>query len=124
VFWRGKTLSIRPRRSHEDLAFTTWALDHVRHVVPLLVVSNRGADEADVGAPQHGHTVAPEGADCPRGVVGGMDGVLSIGKLATGQGDYYLQQARGRVDAIASVGSGVEDYYFDEMPSRTIVRMK
>src|SRR5215210_6173703 len=37
--------------------------------------------------------------------------VLSIGKLATGQADYYLQQAQGRVDHMTSVASGVEDYY-------------
>jgi conjugative relaxase-like TrwC/TraI family protein len=37
--------------------------------------------------------------------------VLSIGKLATGQADYYLQQAGGRVDRTTSVASGVEDYY-------------
>jgi hypothetical protein len=39
--------------------------------------------------------------------------VLSIGKLATGQADYYLEQARGRVNAVTSVRTGVEDYYFD-----------
>jgi hypothetical protein len=38
---------------------------------------------------------------------------LSIGKLATGQADYCLEQARGRVDAVTSVRSGVEDHYFD-----------
>ena len=37
--------------------------------------------------------------------------MLSIGKLATGQADYYLQQAQGRVDRTTSVASGVEDYY-------------
>src|SRR4051812_43742757 len=37
--------------------------------------------------------------------------VISIGKLAAGQADYYLEQARGRVDRATSVGSGVEDYY-------------
>jgi conjugative relaxase-like TrwC/TraI family protein len=42
-----------------------------------------------------------------------LDDVLSIGKLATGQANYYLEQARGRVDAVTSVRSGVEDYYFD-----------
>jgi hypothetical protein len=39
--------------------------------------------------------------------------VLSIGKLAAGQATYYLEQARRRVDVVASVGTGVEDYYFD-----------
>ena len=37
--------------------------------------------------------------------------MVSIGKLAVGQADYYLEQARGRVDRASSVGSGVEDYY-------------
>jgi hypothetical protein len=39
--------------------------------------------------------------------------MLSIGKLAAGQADYYLQQARARVDAVTSISSGLEDYYFD-----------
>ena len=42
-----------------------------------------------------------------------MGSVLSIGKLATGQANYYLQQARGRVDSVTSVRTGIEDYYFD-----------
>ncbi len=37
--------------------------------------------------------------------------MLSIGKLAAGQARYYLDQAEARVDVVASVGSGVEDYY-------------
>src|SRR4051812_30457547 len=37
--------------------------------------------------------------------------MLSIGKLATGQANYYLEQAGGRVDRATSVSSGVEDYY-------------
>ncbi len=37
--------------------------------------------------------------------------MLSIGKLAVGQQDYYLEQAQKRVDVATSVGSGVEDYY-------------
>ncbi len=37
--------------------------------------------------------------------------MVSIGKLAAGQADYYLQQAKGRVDRQRSVSSGVEDYY-------------
>jgi conjugative relaxase-like TrwC/TraI family protein len=40
-----------------------------------------------------------------------MGTVLSIGKLARGQANYYLQQARRRLDRSASVASGVEDYY-------------
>ena len=39
--------------------------------------------------------------------------MLSIGKLASGQADYYLEQAGGRVDRALSVSSGVEDYYSD-----------
>src|SRR5689334_17953372 len=38
--------------------------------------------------------------------------MLSIGRMATGQADYYLEQAEGRVDRVKSVSSGVEDYYF------------
>jgi conjugative relaxase-like TrwC/TraI family protein len=37
--------------------------------------------------------------------------VLSIGKLAAGQARYYLDQAEGRVDAVESIGEGLEDYY-------------
>ena len=37
--------------------------------------------------------------------------MLSIGKLAAGQADYYLDQAASRVTRAGSVGSGVEDYY-------------
>src|SRR3954454_8426510 len=37
--------------------------------------------------------------------------MLSIGKLASGQAKYYLDQAQVRVDVVQSVGSGVEDYY-------------
>jgi hypothetical protein len=39
--------------------------------------------------------------------------MVSIGKLAGGQADYYLEQAKARVDRVLSVSSGVEDYYFD-----------
>jgi hypothetical protein len=42
-----------------------------------------------------------------------MGGVLSIGKLATGQANYHLQQACGRLDSVTSVRTGIEDYYFD-----------
>jgi conjugative relaxase-like TrwC/TraI family protein len=38
------------------------------------------------------------------------DWMLSIGKLATGQARYYLEQAEGRIDRVASVTSGIEDY--------------
>ena len=37
--------------------------------------------------------------------------MLSIGKLARGQADYYLEQAKGRVDHATSVETGAEDYY-------------
>jgi conjugative relaxase-like TrwC/TraI family protein len=37
--------------------------------------------------------------------------MLSIGKLAAGQAEYYLEQARGSVTRAGAVGSGVEDYY-------------
>ncbi len=37
--------------------------------------------------------------------------MLSIGKLATGQADYYLEQAQGSVTRAGAVSSGVEDYY-------------
>src|SRR4051795_4604286 len=37
--------------------------------------------------------------------------MLSIGKLATGQAEYYLEQAHGSVPRPPAVSSGVEDYY-------------
>ena len=37
--------------------------------------------------------------------------MLSIGKLATGQAGYYLEQAHGSVTRATAVSSGVEDYY-------------
>jgi conjugative relaxase-like TrwC/TraI family protein len=37
--------------------------------------------------------------------------MVSVGKLAAGQADYYLDQAGGRVSRAASVASGAEDYY-------------
>lgn len=37
--------------------------------------------------------------------------MLSIGKLSTGHHRYYLDQAEARVDAVESVGDGVEEYY-------------
>src|SRR4051794_11420359 len=40
--------------------------------------------------------------------------MLSIGKLAVGQADYYLEQARGSVSRAGAVSSGVEDYYLTE----------
>src|SRR5689334_22580428 len=58
-----------------------------------------------------GHAVAPRCSDCPRPSLGGLRGMVSIGKLAAGQASYYLEQAGGRVDRATSVGSGVEDYY-------------
>ena len=37
--------------------------------------------------------------------------MLSIGKLAAGQAKYYLDQAEVRVDAVGSIGDGLEEYY-------------
>ena len=37
--------------------------------------------------------------------------MLSLGKLATGQARYYLDQAHGSLTRAQSVASGVEDYY-------------
>jgi hypothetical protein len=37
--------------------------------------------------------------------------MLSIGKLANGQANYYLDLAGERVDRGSSVATGVEDYY-------------
>jgi conjugative relaxase-like TrwC/TraI family protein len=37
--------------------------------------------------------------------------VLSIGKLSAGQAKYYLEQGEVRVDAVDSIGDGVEEYY-------------
>jgi conjugative relaxase-like TrwC/TraI family protein len=37
--------------------------------------------------------------------------MLSIGKLATGQADYYLEQAHAPITRADAVCSGVEDYY-------------
>ena len=39
--------------------------------------------------------------------------MLSIGKLASGQANYYLEQAQTRVNYATSVGTGVEDYYVE-----------
>src|SRR5215207_6274858 len=39
--------------------------------------------------------------------------MVSIGKLAAGQAEYYLEQARGTVSTAAAVASGVEDYYLE-----------
>jgi conjugative relaxase-like TrwC/TraI family protein len=49
---------------------------------------------------------------CPPRLLDGLTpAMLSIGKLARGQADYYLEQAKGRVDHATSVESGAEDYY-------------
>src|SRR3954453_11619814 len=37
--------------------------------------------------------------------------MLSIGKLAVGHADYYLEQARRATTRARAVASGVEDYY-------------
>src|SRR3954453_11503542 len=58
-----------------------------------------------------GHTVAPSGCGGHGGRLDGCsDRMLSIGKLANGQADYYLSLAGARVDRSASVSSGVEGY--------------
>jgi conjugative relaxase-like TrwC/TraI family protein len=44
--------------------------------------------------------------------------VLSIGKLAAGQANYYLDQAEGRVDVATSVGEGAEEYYLGGTEAR------
>src|SRR3954452_93272 len=49
--------------------------------------------------------------DAVSGLVRGDHFVLSIGKLAVGQADYYLEQAHGSVTRAGAVSSGVEDYY-------------
>src|SRR3954454_17708229 len=49
---------------------------------------------------------------CPPRLLDGLTpAMLSIGKLARGQADYYLEQAKGRVDHATSVETGAEDYY-------------
>src|SRR4051794_25972383 len=40
-----------------------------------------------------------------------MPQVLSIGKLSAGQAKYYLEQGEVRVDAVESIGDGLEEYY-------------
>src|SRR4051812_45430299 len=37
--------------------------------------------------------------------------MVSIGKLAGAQADYYLEEADDRIDAAKSVADGIEDYY-------------
>ena len=62
---------------------------------------------AQAGGPGVGETnFAPEplSAACTHAV-------LSIGKLSAGQARYYLEQGEVRVDAIESIGDGVEEYY-------------
>jgi len=45
--------------------------------------------------------------------------VLSINKLvAAGQAKYYLDQVEGRVDAVQSIGDGVEEYYLGGTEAR------
>ena len=44
--------------------------------------------------------------------------MLSIGKLAAGQAGYYLDQARGRVDVVESIGDGLEEYYLGGSEAR------
>lgn len=44
--------------------------------------------------------------------------MVSVAKLAIGQERYYLDGATDRVDVAASVGGGIEDYYFDPGEAR------
>jgi hypothetical protein len=46
--------------------------------------------------------------------------VLSIGKLSASQASYYLDQAEVRVDAITSIGDGLEDYYVGSGEARGV----
>jgi conjugative relaxase-like TrwC/TraI family protein len=46
--------------------------------------------------------------------------VLSIGKLSAGQARYYLEQGEVRVDAVDSIGDGVEEYYAGGAEARGI----
>ena len=49
---------------------------------------------------------------CPRAALSGLThAVLSIGKLSAGQARYYLEQGEVRVDAVESIGDGLEEYY-------------
>ena len=48
--------------------------------------------------------------------------MLSIGKLGAGQARYYLDQATARVDAVQSIGSGIEDYYAGGAEARGVWR--
>jgi conjugative relaxase-like TrwC/TraI family protein len=57
------------------------------------------------------------------GLLGGLKSrdsisLLSIGKLAADQATYYLDQAEARVDVVASVGDGIEDYYVGGLEAR------
>ena len=44
--------------------------------------------------------------------------MLSIGKLSADQATYYLEHAEQRVDVVASVGDGIEDYYLSPAEAR------
>ena len=46
--------------------------------------------------------------------------MLSIGKLAAGQASYYLDQAEGRVDAVESIGEGLEEYFAGGVEARGV----
>jgi hypothetical protein len=39
--------------------------------------------------------------------------LLSIGKVSAGQAGYFLEQAEVSVDAVTSIGIGLEDYDVD-----------
>jgi conjugative relaxase-like TrwC/TraI family protein len=46
--------------------------------------------------------------------------VLSIGKLSAGQASYYLDSVEARVDAVTSIGGGLEDYYVGSGEARGV----
>src|SRR3954468_2095178 len=59
-----------------------------------------------------GHTHAPKVRVGHGRLLSGLGSdMVSVGKLAVGQADYYLSQAGGRITRAASIGSGAEDYY-------------
>ena len=53
----------------------------------------------------------------------GVRAWVSIGKLAVGQSEYYLEQAIGSVTRAVAVSSGVEDYYLGGHPVWELFRV-
>jgi hypothetical protein len=50
-------------------------------------------------------------SDCPNRSLGGLNGMVSVGKLKAGQARYYLDQAESHPSPAHAVASGAEDYY-------------